>query len=98
MGMDKEKLKRQHGPHLHVVTVKGEDGELVFVFKRPDRSTLAAAAKFASTDPIRAAEVMIETCLVEGDKTALEDITVFQAVAEAFGELNRPREFTLVKL
>jgi hypothetical protein len=98
--MDIEKLKRQYGADLYLIEVPGDTPEetLQFVFKKPDRRALGAAAKFAASDPIRAAEVMIETCLCLGDKAALEDIGVFQAVSERFGEINKAREATLVKL
>lgn len=94
-------LKRKHGPELFLVEVEpaqAGDNPLQFVLKKPDRKTLSASSKVAMTDPIAAADVAIKNCLVWGDPAHLEDVSIFQALAEKFEEINKARQATLKNL
>ena len=96
-----EALKRTHGELycIEVAPEEGTEGEpLVFLLKKPTRQTMSAAGRFAQSDPMQAAAVMVENCLVEGPKEALDDLTVFSAVSEQFDALTAPRKATLKKL
>lgn len=93
-----KELKRAHGADLFMVEVENGDEPIELVFKKPTRQVMSASAKFAQSDPLKGAEIMIENCLVHGDKKWLDDLTVFTAVAEQFGEINKAREATLKKL
>lgn len=101
--MDKqviEKHKRKYG-EIYLVEVEGRepgDPPLEFLFRRPDRKTMAAAAKFAATDPYMATEIMVKNCLLEGDEKALEEPDVMAAVATQFEEIQKPRAARLKKL
>lgn len=94
-------LKRRHGQELFLVEVEAVnqgDTPIVFVFKKPDRKVLSAAAKFAINDPIKGAEIAITNCMVFGDASALDDVAVFQAVSEQFEVINRARVATIKNL
>ena len=92
--------KKQYGKVYEIRVAPEEEGEqdLVYYFRAPDRKILAASQKMASIDPLQAAEVIIKNCLIQGDENALEDMSVFQAVAEQFGEINKVRESQIKKL
>ncbi len=94
------KLKKQHGA-IYLVEVAPEEGggeALQFLFKKPDRATLSAAAKFAVSDPIKSGEIVIKNCLVHGPAEELDDIGVFQAVSAQFEEVTRARQASIKKL
>lgn len=92
------KHKRKHGKVFHI-EVTGEDEEAIhFLFKKPDMKTLAASAKFAESDPIRAAQIIFRNCLLEGDSGYAEDVEVFTAVMPHLNELNKKREASLKEL
>lgn len=98
-----EQIARHKAKHknIYLITVEPAevDGEQAqFLFKQPDRKVLAAAGRFAATDPMKAAEVMLDNCLLEGDKLLLDDVAVFTAVAAQFEEINKPREAAIKKL
>lgn len=95
-----QKHKARH-KNIYLITVEGETKEeenIEFLFKQPDRKILAAAGKFAASNPLQAADIMMQSCLLEGDKNALEDTAVFTAVAAQFEEINKPRESAIKKL
>lgn len=93
-------LKKKHGVIYLIEVEPDEEGgdALQFIFKRPDRATLSAAAKFAATDPIRSGEVVLKNCLVHGPAEALDDMSVFQAVSTQFDEITKARQATIKKL
>ncbi len=95
-----KKLKAKYGDIYQIeVDPEEEGGEtLVFLFRAPDRAILGAASKLASTDLVKAAEVMINNCLLAGPKEELEKIPVFQAVSEQFERINEPRKSQLKKI
>lgn len=94
------KWKRRHGGIFAIeVAPEGGAGEpLVFVFRKPDRAVFAASTKVAQSDPLQAADVMIRSCLLTDNAGELDDMSVFQAVADQFQEMNKAREATLKKL
>lgn len=103
MNLSQETIAKHKVRHTNIYLITVEpaepDGErLEYLFKQPDRKVLAAAGKFAASDPMRAAEVMMDNCILEGDKKQLEDVAVFTAVAAQFEEINKPREAAIKKL
>lgn len=99
--MNSEVIAKYKARHADIYLVEVENGEaetLEYLFKSPDRKTMSAAGKIAMTDPVRSMEVLIDNCLLEGDKKQLENSQVFQAVAEQFEVINKPREASIKKL
>ncbi len=95
---DVDYLKRKWGK-IYLIEVENPNGEpLEYVLRQPDRTIMAAVGKIANTDPFKAGVILVENCLLYGDKTALEDMTVFSAVAEAFEEVNKSRKATIKNL
>jgi len=95
-----KKLKKKHGQvYLIEVDPEEEGGEVIqLVFRKPDRPTLSAAARFAQTDPIKSGEIVLENCLVHGPKEVLKDMSIFQAVSQQFEEITKARQARLKKL
>jgi len=92
-------LKKKHGEIFGIEVEETEPGSadgLYFIFKRPDRKVLSAASSV--DDELQAAEIVLKNTLVFGDASALEDIAVFQTIAEQFKEINKPRVSQLKKL
>lgn len=95
---DVEALKRKHGK-IYLIEVENPGGApFEFVLRQPDRNIMGAVAKVANSDPFKAGVILVENCLLYGDKTALEDITVFSAVAEQFEKVNAARAATIKNL
>lgn len=95
---DLEALKRKYGK-LYLIEVENPGGStLEFVLRQPDRNVMGAVAKVANSDPFKAGVILVENCLVFGDKTELDDITVFSAVAEQFEKVNAARAATIKNL
>lgn len=95
---DVEALKRKYGK-IYLVEVEDPSGTpLEFVLRQPDRNVMGAVAKVANSDPFKAGVILVENCLLYGDKTALDDITVFSAVAEQFEKVNAARAASIKNL
>lgn len=93
-------LKKKHGT-VFLIEVDPEDAgdePIELIFKKPDRATLSAAAKFAQSDPIKSGEIVLQNCLVYGPAEALQDMSVFQAVSQQFEEITKARQARLKKL
>lgn len=92
-------FKRKHpGIQLYLIEVENDDAPLQFVLKQPDRKIMAAVAKLAHSDPFQSAVVLIENCLVYGDKAHLDDVSVFSAVSEKFESAMQSRKATIKNL
>lgn len=93
-----EDWKRQYGS-VYLVEVDDEQGEpLSFFFRPPDRKIISAVSAIQERDQVQAAETMIFSCLLDGPREALEDVTVFAAVSLEVEKLARPRRAALKKL
>lgn len=95
-----EVLKRKHGKLFLIEVESDTEGQPPheFILKMPDRTIMGAVAKMAHGDPFKAAIVMVENCLVDGDKTLLEDVSIFSAVSEQFEKVAQSRKATLKNL
>lgn len=84
VGPNLEVLKERHGAIYEVVVSEAnEDGtDEVFIFREPNRAELKAATKMGMNDPLAGSEVIIENCLVFGNRELLEKTGVFLAVSE----------------
>ena len=80
-----EALKRKHGRIYEVLLDDGHERHVAY-FRRPDMQTLTAMTKLAKTDEIRASQVLLEECFVEGSQAVKHDTALFMA---AVGELGK---------
>ena len=97
-----EKLKKEHGRVFEIVVElpnkeNRESPETTsFYFKQPDRQIIDATNKAAQRSEIKAAEVMINNCLLKGDKSLLKEIGVFMAVSEQLERiLDKKKSYTV---
>ena len=95
---DVEALKRKYGKIVLIEVENPGGNPFEFVLRQPDRNVMGAVAKVANSDPFKAGVILVENCLLYGDKAALDDITVFSAVAEAFEQFNKARAATIKNL
>lgn len=94
-----EILKRKHGRIFLIEVESDVEGKpYEFILKMPDRKIMGAVAKVAHSDPFNAAFIMVENCLLDGDKTLLEDVSIFSAVSEQFEKVAQSRKATLKNL
>jgi hypothetical protein len=91
--ISKEKVEELKKQHRIIVPVELEDeGEILSCYlKRPTTETLAIVNKLSKTDEVKAAEILIKQCWVEGDSIIKEDGILMLAVAAEFGQANKVR-------
>lgn len=95
---DVEALKRKWGK-IYLIEVENPEGTpLEFILRQPDRKIMSAVSKIANSDPFQAGIVLVENCLLYGDRKALEDVTVFAAVSQHFEAVNAARAATIKNL
>jgi len=107
MKLNKEaiaKLKKEHGRIFEVIVElpnkdrSNEQPTTSFYFKQPDRDILDAVNKVAQRSEIKATEVMINNCMVAGDKDLLKDIGVFTTIGEKLENILDKKKSYLVEL
>ena len=85
-------LKEKYGNRLRMVTVETEDGRYDYLVIRPSRAhMMLVATKGKEGDFESANNVLIQNCVVAGDKKAIEDdyavystlLTAIQQMTEA---------------
>lgn len=80
-------LKAKYGKRLRHVTVKlDEDERYDFLLARPNKDVILAMASMGE-DLSGANELLLNTCVVAGDRSALEDSAVYTSVISAISEL-----------
>lgn len=88
-------LKRQYGSELFLIEVEGEKP---FVLKKPNLTTVSAFSKVSQVDPIKAATIVLNDCIVEGDKSRIEDPEVMLALTKHINALMVARQSSIKKL
>ena len=88
------KLKKKHGT-LWLITF--EDNKEVVV-KKPSRQVLKLAMSKAQTDPLGFAEVILQNCMVGGDKEVAQDDDYFLSAAGQLEELMNVKSSEIKKL
>lgn len=80
-----KELKTKYGNRLRMVTVETEDGRYDYLIIRPSRAhMMLVAAKGKDGDFEAANEVLINNCVVAGDREVLnEDYAVYSSVMQA---------------
>lgn len=71
-----DQLKKEHGS-LMLITVKGNDGDDHFWFKKPDMDTMSAYMKIVQSDPLKAGQLIFNSCLIKGRKDAVDEVETF---------------------
>lgn len=84
-----KELKAKYGNRLRMVTVETEDGRYDYLIIRPSRAhMMLVASKGKDGDYEAANAVLINNCVVAGDRDVLdEDYAVYSAVMQAMKEL-----------
>jgi hypothetical protein len=93
-------LKKKHNvDHIWHLSIPAEEGEVEhdFFFNKPDRAVMSAAMKASKDDDMKFPEIIIENCLLDGDKDALDDIGIFVTVSEKLEKLIGKRAADLKK-
>ncbi len=79
--------------------VEMENGEVKRVhFRQPDRRILSAATINAKGDPMRYNEVVLKNCLLDEDKSILDDDSLFFGLSQKVDELVNAKVGELKKL
>lgn len=84
-----KELKVKYGNRLRMVTVETEDGRYDYLIIRPSRAHMMLVASKGKDEDYEAANaVLINNCVVAGDREVLdEDYAVYSAVMQAMKEL-----------
>lgn len=88
-----QEWKKKHG---EISLLKIEDKKAYL--KTPDRKTLSYASSFASSDPLKFNEILLENCWLGGDEEIKTDDALFLAASSKLAELIKIKEATLEKL
>jgi len=65
---------------------------------KPDRKTLKAMASIGQADPIRASEILLENCWIDGDTTIKSNDEMFFAVSKELAKVIEIKQAELKKL
>lgn len=96
-----EALKRTHGEIFLIELaddLEKQEPELEFVLKKPNMDTIRAFQKLSQSDPLRAIEVVLNDCLVHGDKARLQEPEVILGMGPHVRELVRAKQGRIKKL
>jgi hypothetical protein len=93
-------LKRIHGQDLWHIQLDRQDAqeEIDFVLKKPPIPTVSAYIKISQSDPLKAALVLLNDCIVHGPKDKVEDPEVVLALNRHLNSLIKVRESSIKKL
>ncbi len=85
--------------NVFVYEVETEDGKIKRVhFRQPDRRILSAATINAKGDLMRYNEVVLKNCLLDEDKSILDDDSLFFGLSQKVDELVNAKVGELKKL
>jgi hypothetical protein len=89
-------LKAQHGTLFQVEVKDSEKNEHIFLFKKIDRFTMAAA--MGDSNPIDSSYFIAENTCVWGDTKLFDDVGIFLAVSEQIQSIIGKATATLKKI
>lgn len=93
-----KKWKAKYGDVFAISVKLNNKEKATGYFKKPDLNIIAAAAKFAETDPIKSGTVMLENCWLGGDEIIKQDDEAKLGVIKRLGELFKVKEAEVKKL
>lgn len=72
---EEEKIARLEAKHGKIMVISFDDGEHIGYAKKPSRVVLGQVIARVQNDPIQAAEILVQNCLImpESDRIFLED-------------------------
>jgi len=71
-----------------VIAVKDGEQEYICTLQRPDIPTLSRVNKLAKADEVLAAQELLKSCWVSGDKEIQEDAYLMMAAVGQMGKLS----------
>ncbi len=98
---EEEKIRKWKEQYKNVFAyeVEMENGEMKKIhFRQPDRRILSAATINAKGDIMRYNEVVLKNCLLDEDKSILEDDSLFFGLSQKVDELVNAKVGELKKL
>lgn len=95
-----QEWKKKHA-EIYEIRVPKNDDETEFLFgyfKKPDRSVIANAMRYATDNPIKAGEIQFNGCVIACQQEMKDDTEYFLSAMQQVGSLVKIREATLKKL
>ena len=96
-----EALKKKHNVSevYEVIVPLDDEGEenLAAYLKRPDRKVLAPVMAIMQSNPIKANEILVNGCWLEGDVRMKTDDDAFMSMVSELGELINVRKGEIKK-
>ncbi len=80
------------------VPIDDEGNTVTAYFRKPDLNIIAAASKFAETDPIKSGLILFENCWLGGDETIKQDDEAKLSAIKSLGKLFKVRDAEIKKL
>lgn len=96
MEITKEQIqewKKKHGD-IFRLTVEGK----VAYLRTPDRKTMSYASSFASSEPLKFNEILLENCWLGGDEEIKTNDILFLSASSKLAEIIQIKTATLEKL
>jgi len=94
-----EILKKQY-PDVWTLSVpcddKGKDNAVAYL-KKPDRNVISAALAMQGTNPLKAKEIILSSCWIEGDERIKTNDDLFISACFVMDKLIRVRKAELKK-
>ena len=88
-----QEWKEKYGEIFHM-SVGGKNCYL----KKPDRATLSASMTYEKQDPLKADEVLLVNCWIDGDEEIKTDLDLFLSIRPQLAGLFNVKQAKLVKL
>ncbi len=84
---------------IYVFASVDENGNTHYTYvKKPDLNIISAAAKYATDDPIKSGEVMLNSIRLGGSDRVMDDTSMILGIFEKLGELTKKAQTSLGKL
>ena len=91
-----EKIAQWKQKHGDIFAVEVENS--ICYLHKPDRKTMKAVASIGQADPIRASEILLENCWIDGDPDIKTDDEKFFAVSKEMAKIIEVKQAELKKL
>ena len=92
----KEQIQEWKNQYKDIFVISVEDKKVYL--RTPDRKTLSYASTFATKDPLKFNEVILDNCWLGGDEEIKTNDELFLAVSSKLPDLIQIKEATLEKL
>lgn len=94
-----EQLKRKHKvKEVFEISVEmGEGDTATGYIKKPDRKVMGAAMSHFQSNPLKANEIILNSCWLDGDRRILEDDDAFMAAGVVLEQVIQIRQAEIKK-